>query len=118
MFCIFTAIEAQIKEIQTKKKEIITQSNEKGIGLLKSGSYYDTELYDADGGDKNSKFEGYVTSIAPNDDADEEDDIGLPLTSNNKRTIYSSTQAMKEIIQVCIFTGILSVALIIFFLLE
>ncbi|XP_055676623.1 splicing factor 3B subunit 1 isoform X1 [Lutzomyia longipalpis] len=91
------AIEAQIKDIQTKKKEV-SQSKEKGIGLLNSGSYYDTELYD-DGSDRNSKFDGYVTSIAPNDDADEEDDVGLPLAPNNKRTIYSSTQAMKEIIQ-------------------
>lgn len=57
-------IEAQIREIQSRKKEI----NEDGltekerVGLGESG-YYDRDIYDGGG-----KYEGYVTSIAANDE--------------------------------------------------
>lgn len=74
----------------------------KGVGLLESGNYYDSELYD--GGSKNSKYEGYVTSIAPNDDADEDDDVGMPVQNNGqsapKRVFNAAAQAMKEMVQV------------------
>lgn len=66
----FTDIEAQIKEIQARKKEL-TQNDENGvtdksrIGLGESG-YFDQEIYDGGG----SKFDGYVTSIAANDEVD------------------------------------------------
>lgn len=79
---IFVDIEAQIREIQSKKKEIPveTTTNEKGVGLGESG-FYDSEIYDGGGG--KGKYEGYVTSIAANDDADEEDeDVGY----SQKRT--------------------------------
>ena len=65
-----TDIEAQIKEIQARKKEL-TQNDENGvtdksrIGLGESG-YFDQEIYDGGG----SKFDGYVTSIAANDEVD------------------------------------------------
>ena len=74
-FCQFIVdIEAQIKDIQAKKKESQAQEeSEKGIGLLESG-YFDSELYDGNGAQKSSKYDGYVTSIALNDQSDEEDD--------------------------------------------
>ncbi|RZF43857.1 hypothetical protein LSTR_LSTR016158, partial [Laodelphax striatellus] len=62
-------IEAQIKELQSRKKEI----NEDGltekerVGLGESG-FYDREIYDGGG-----KFEGYVTSIAANDEIDDDE---------------------------------------------
>lgn len=93
-------IEAQIAEIQTKKKELAaTQAAEKGVGLLESG-YYDSELYD-DGTDKKRRYEGYNTSIAANDDADDDDDEGLPIT---KRTTYTAPKSiLKDVIKQVIY---------------
>ncbi|KAF5283690.1 hypothetical protein FQR65_LT13761 [Abscondita terminalis] len=67
-------IEAQIREIQSKKKEVIIEGD-KGVGLGESG-YFDSEIYDTGGG--KSKYDGYVTSIAANDEVDDEDeDVGF-----------------------------------------
>lgn len=68
-------IEAQIREIQSKKKELPEEPVDKGVGLGESG-YFDSEIYDGGGG--KSKYEGYVTSIAANDEVDdEEEDVGF-----------------------------------------
>ena len=76
-------IEAQIKEIQERKKQAqVEEERDKGIGLLESG-YFDSELYDGNGTQK-GKYEGYVTSIAPNEDEDEDDDE--PIRPSDKRT--------------------------------
>ncbi|KAJ3642146.1 hypothetical protein Zmor_024955 [Zophobas morio] len=73
-------IEAQIREIQSKKKEIPVENNDKGVGLGESG-FFDSEIYDGGGG--KGKYEGYVTSIAANDEVDDEDeDVGY----SQKRT--------------------------------
>lgn len=73
-------IEAQIREIQSKKKEVPQEDNDKGVGLGESG-YFDSEIYDSGSG--KNKYEGYVTSIAANDEVeDDEEDVGY----NNKRT--------------------------------
>lgn len=72
------------------------------MGLLESGNYFDSELYETSGS-KSSKYEGYVTSIAPNDDGDDDDDVGMPMPSNNgqaKRAFNPVAHAMKEIVQV------------------
>lgn len=92
----FSDIEAQIADIQSKKKELAAaQASEKGVGLLESG-YFDSELYD-DGSDKNRRYEGYMTSIAANDDADDDDDEGLPIT---KRTTYTAPKSiLKDVIK-------------------
>lgn len=90
-------IEAQIADIQSKKKELAaSQASEKGVGLLESG-YYDSELYDDGGADKKKRFEGYNTSIAANDDVDDDDDEGLPIT---KRTTYTAPKSiLKDVIK-------------------
>lgn len=81
--CLIADIEAQIKDIQDRRKaEQAQEEREKGIGLLESG-YFDSELYDGNGTQK-GKYEGYVTSIAPNEDEDEEEDE--PLRPADKRT--------------------------------
>lgn len=96
-FCSqFADIEAQIQEIQNKKKELAQTSSDKGVGLLESG-YFDSELYD-DGTNKKSRYEGYMTSIAANDDIDDEDDDGLPV--QQKRVSYTAPKAvLKDIIK-------------------
>lgn len=58
------------------------EERDKGIGLLESG-YFDSDLYDGNGTQK-GKYEGYVTSIAPNEDEDEDDDE--PIRPADKRT--------------------------------
>lgn len=80
---VVTDIEAQIKEIQERRKaEQAEEDKDKGIGLLESG-YFDSDLYDGNGTQK-GKYEGYVTSIAPNEDEDEDDDE--PIRPSDKRT--------------------------------
>lgn len=78
---MFLDIEAQIREIQAKKKEAAPpEGTDKGVGLGESG-YFDSEIYDSGAG--KSKFEGYDTSIAANDEVeDDEEDVGY----SNKRT--------------------------------
>nr|XP_029733222.1 splicing factor 3B subunit 1-like isoform X2 [Aedes albopictus] len=85
-------IEAQIRDIQTKKKEISAEAaKDKGVGLLESG-YYDSELYDGSAG--KGKYEGYVTSIAPNDDVDEDEDDGIPMGRGNRPAGYTAPAAL------------------------
>lgn len=98
-FSLSADLEAQILEIQSKKKEINAEAaKDKGVGLLESG-YYDSELYD--GGNQNSKYEGYVTSIAPNDDVDEEEDDGLPIGRNTRHMGYTAPAALlNDVVQV------------------
>lgn len=56
------------------------ESEDKGVGLGESG-YFDSEIYD--GSSSKNKYEGYVTSIAANDEVeDDEEDVGF----NQKRT--------------------------------
>lgn len=67
-------IEAQIREIQARKAGIGKQTAENGEGVpltaAANGAYMDEDIY----GSTQSKYEGYVTSIAANDDADADDD--------------------------------------------
>lgn len=57
-------IEAQIREIQQRKKEEKQKEDESDVGLGASG-FFDQDIYNGGG-----KYEGYVTSIAPNDEYD------------------------------------------------
>jgi hypothetical protein len=57
-------IEAQIREIQQRKKDEKQKEDESDVGLGASG-FFDQDIYNGGG-----KFEGYVTSIAPNDEYD------------------------------------------------
>ncbi|XP_066146291.1 splicing factor 3B subunit 1 isoform X1 [Euwallacea fornicatus] len=71
-------IEAQIRDLQSKKKELPVEETDKGVSLGESG-YFDSEIYDG----KDKKYEGYVTSIAANDEVDDdEEDVGY----SQKRT--------------------------------
>lgn len=82
-------------DIQAKKKELAQTQSDKGVGLLESG-YYDSELYD-DGSDKRNRYDGYMTSIAANDDIDDDEDVGMPI---QKRTTYTAPKAvLKDIVK-------------------
>lgn len=60
----FLDIEAQILEIQGMKAALV-EGAEEGVGLDSTG-YYDQEIY----GGSDSRFAGYVTSIAANEQED------------------------------------------------
>lgn len=100
LFSLFLLIdiEAQIREIQSKKKEIPVESTDKGVGLGESG-FFDSEIYDGGGG--KGKYEGYVTSIAANDEVDDEDeDVGY----SQKRTGLGAPVALlNDVAQVCLY---------------
>ncbi|XP_037936383.1 splicing factor 3B subunit 1 [Teleopsis dalmanni] len=90
-------IDAQIADIQTKKKEIQKTSNS-GVGLLDSGGFFDTDLYDESGGKGKSRYEGYNTSIAANDEIDEDEDEGFPVPQ--KRVTYTAPNSiLKDVTQ-------------------
>lgn len=57
-------IEAQIREIQQRKKDEKQKEDDSDVGLGSSG-FFDQDIYNGGG-----KFEGYVTSINPNDEYD------------------------------------------------
>jgi splicing factor 3B subunit 1 len=59
-------IEAQIRDLQARKKDNIEERRERErVGLGESG-FYDRDIYDESG----NKFEGYVLSIPANDEVD------------------------------------------------
>uniref|UniRef100_A0A1B6CJ24 Splicing factor 3B subunit 1 domain-containing protein n=1 Tax=Clastoptera arizonana TaxID=38151 RepID=A0A1B6CJ24_9HEMI len=82
-------IEAQIKEIQSRKKEIVEDglTEKERVGLGESG-FYDRDIYDGGG-----KFEGYVTSIAANDEIEDEE-YDVVSFSQNKRPGYTAPVAL------------------------
>ncbi|CAH1396459.1 unnamed protein product [Nezara viridula] len=83
-------IEAQIKEIQSRKKNLNEEdgnTDKSGVGLGESG-FYDRDIYGV-----GSKFEGYVTSIAANDEVDD-DDFEPASFSNQKRAGYTAPAAL------------------------
>lgn len=93
-FVVVADIESQIRDIQEKKKQNQIE-NDKGVGLLESG-YFDSELYGLN--DPKSKYEGYVTSIAPNEDEEDDEDEGIPM--GNKRNINAPAALLNDIAQV------------------
>lgn len=62
--CFPVDIEAQILEIQGMKASLL-EEGEQGVGLDSTG-FYDQEIY----GGSDSRFAGYVTSIAANEQED------------------------------------------------
>lgn len=61
---LFLDIEAQILEIQGKKATLLEEGDQ-GVGLDSTG-FFDQEIY----GGSDSRFAGYVTSIAANEQED------------------------------------------------
>lgn len=59
--CAPTDIEAQILEIQGMKASLL-EDGEQGVGLISTG-VFDPEIYEG----SDSRFAGYVTSIAANE---------------------------------------------------
>ncbi|KAI5746024.1 hypothetical protein M8J76_016483 [Diaphorina citri] len=84
-------IEAQIRDIQNRKKDVSEgggEEKQKRVGLGESG-YFDSDIYDGGG-----KFEGYVKSIAVNDEADDDDFDYQASFNQNKRSGYTAPAAL------------------------
>lgn len=94
-----TDIEAQIREIQSKKKEVVVETeSDKGVGLGESG-YFDSEIYDGTTG--KGKYEGYVTSIAANDEVDDEEYDVSSYSQNKRGSGYNAPAALlNDVVQV------------------
>ncbi|KAK0174473.1 hypothetical protein PV327_010237 [Microctonus hyperodae] len=88
-------IEAQIREIQSKKKEIQTVATEKDqVGLGKTG-FYDQDIYDG----TNNKYDGYVTSIAANDEIEDEDYEPSAFTTNKRPGFTAPAALLNDVAQ-------------------
>uniref|UniRef100_A0A3Q2PJ94 Splicing factor 3B subunit 1 n=1 Tax=Fundulus heteroclitus TaxID=8078 RepID=A0A3Q2PJ94_FUNHE len=73
-------IEAQILEIQGMKASLQEENGEQRVGLDSTG-FYDQDIY----GGTDQRFEGYVTSIAANEqEDDDEDDTSTSLLGPKK----------------------------------
>ncbi|KAF6208816.1 hypothetical protein GE061_014557 [Apolygus lucorum] len=84
-------IEAQIREIQSRKKAVTDEDgvDKSGVGLGESG-YFDRDIYGGGG-----KFEGYVTSIAANDEIEDDEYEPLSFSNQNKgRAGYTAPAAL------------------------
>lgn len=93
----FADIEAQIRDIQAKKKEVSDNNgNDKGVGLGESG-YFDSDIYDGGG---NKKYEGYVTSIAANDEADDDDEDVVSYSQKRSGGFNVNVALLNDVAQV------------------
>ncbi|CAH2990692.1 unnamed protein product [Chilo suppressalis] len=84
------AIEAQIREIQSKKNELPENGSGKGVSL--ADTFYDSDIYDTAGQGGKSRYDGYVTSIAANDEVEDEDVENVPIAQ--KRSGYTAPASL------------------------
>lgn len=98
-YLFISAIEAQIREIQSKKNELPENGSNKGVSL--GETYYDSDIYDNAGQGGKSRYDGYVTSIAANDEVEDEDVENVPISQ--KRPGYTAPASLlNDIAQVFI----------------
>lgn len=84
-------IAAQVQEIQEKSRSKVDISEKDRIGFGESG-IFDSEIY----GEVQNRFDGYVTSIATNDEVEEEDyDGGVP--TGGRQTFTAPAAILNEI---------------------
>ncbi|XP_076824683.1 splicing factor 3B subunit 1-like [Clavelina lepadiformis] len=83
---------AQLASAPEEEEEAAPEADEEGRVKLGEGGFYDQEIY----GGSNSKFAGYVTSIAPNEQEDEDDEEVVTDTSAllGKRQTYNAPAAL------------------------
>lgn len=88
-------IEAQILEIQGRKAALQEENGEQGVGLVSTG-IFDQEIY----GGSDSRFAGYVTSIAANEqEDDDEDDTSTSLLGQKKPGYHAPVAILNSIPQ-------------------
>ncbi|CAH0701798.1 unnamed protein product [Spodoptera exigua] len=91
------AIEAQIREIQSKKNELPENGSNKGVSL--GETYYDSDIYDNAGQGGKSRYDGYVTSIAANDEVEDDDVENVPITQKRSGGYTAPASLLNDIAQ-------------------
>ena len=86
----FLDIEAQVQEIQSRNKVDISEKDR--IGLGESG-FFDSEIY----GGVQSRFDGYVTSIATTDEVEEEDYDGGVAAPGGRQSFTAPSAILNDI---------------------
>ncbi|XP_051937790.1 splicing factor 3B subunit 1 isoform X1 [Hippocampus zosterae] len=88
-------IEAQILEIQGMKANLVEEGDEQGVGLVSTG-FFDQEIY----GGSDSRFAGYVTSIAANEqEDDDEEETATSLLGQKKQGYHAPVAILNAIPQ-------------------
>ncbi|XP_077472660.1 splicing factor 3B subunit 1 isoform X1 [Stigmatopora argus] len=88
-------IEAQILEIQGMKASLVEEGDDQGVGLVSTG-FYDQEIY----GGSDSRFDGYVTSIAATEqEEDDEEDTATSLLGQKKQGYHAPVAILNAIPQ-------------------
>ena len=82
-------IAAQVQEIQSRSKVDISEKDRIGFG---ESGIFDSEIY----GEVQSRFDGYVTSIATNDEVEEEDYDGA-VASGGRQTFTAPAAILNEV---------------------
>ncbi|XP_050076528.1 splicing factor 3B subunit 1-like [Anopheles maculipalpis] len=81
-----------IRDFQAKMKELKAEAaKDKAVGLG-DRDYFDSDLYDSE--DTSKKYERYVTSVALNDDTEDEEDDGMPIERTNRPMGYTAPTAL------------------------
>lgn len=63
-------------------------------------TYYDSDIYDNAGKSGKSRYDGYVTSIAANDEVEDDDVENVPISQ--KRSGYTAPASLlNDVAQVC-----------------
>uniref|UniRef100_A0A4W6FEY0 Splicing factor 3b, subunit 1 n=1 Tax=Lates calcarifer TaxID=8187 RepID=A0A4W6FEY0_LATCA len=89
------SIKTHILEIQGMKASLLAEDGEQGVGLDSTG-FYDQEIY----GGSDSRFAGYVTSIAANEqEDDDEDDTSTSLLGQKKPGYHAPVAILNAIPQ-------------------
>lgn len=86
---VFPEIAAQVQEIQSRSKVDISEKDRIGFG---ESGIFDSEIY----GEVQSRFDGYVTSIATTDEVEEEDYDGA-VASGGRQTFTAPAAILNEV---------------------
>lgn len=89
-FIFFPEIAAQVEEIQTRSRVNISENDRIGFG---ESGVFDSEIY---GGEVQSRFEGYVSSIAANDEVEEEDYDAATAPTGGRQTFTAPAAFLRE----------------------
>lgn len=85
-------IAAHAEELQSRSRAVVDISEIDRIGFGESG-IFDADIYDQNKKEQ-SRYDGYVTSIAANDEVDEEDYDGATAPSNGGRQSITAPAAI------------------------
>lgn len=62
--------------------------------------YYDSDIYDNSGQGGKSRYDGYVTSIAANDEVEDDDVENVPISSQKRPGYTAPASLLNDIAQV------------------